>query len=412
MTSPAPLAAFAGYGLELEYMIVDRETLAIRPIADALLERLTEQATPINRFGWSNELVLHVLELKNRQPSPALDSLTDGFCDEVARANALLDEFGARLMPGGMHPWMDPATETRLWPHQDAAIYRAYDRIFDCRAHGWANIQSAQLNLSFADDDEFVRLHTAVRLLLPIMPALAASSPIADGRVQREADFRMENYRRHAAKKPSLIGRVVPDNATSLAGYQAEVLAPMYAEVAPFDPGQDLQQEWLNARGAIPRFDRHAMEIRVVDMQECPNADIAVAALVSAVARALYRETWSSLRAQQAFETEQLAALLDNCIRDAETATIGDPRYLAALGLQCGDCTAQTVWYHLFDACRDDALLDDGTRTALGFILENGPLARRLLHATGSNPSHGDLARVYGELCDCLVENRLFNARP
>ncbi len=37
----AALPAFAGYGIELEYMIVDRNTLAVVPIADELLRKLT-----------------------------------------------------------------------------------------------------------------------------------------------------------------------------------------------------------------------------------------------------------------------------------------------------------------------------------------------------------------------------------
>src|SRR4029079_12645002 len=36
----APIAAFDAYGIELEYMIVDRESLAVRPIADRLLKEL------------------------------------------------------------------------------------------------------------------------------------------------------------------------------------------------------------------------------------------------------------------------------------------------------------------------------------------------------------------------------------
>lgn len=76
---------------------------------------------------------------------------------------------------------MDPATESRFWPHGDAIVYRTYDRIFGCRSHGWANIQCMHLNLPFAGDEEFARLHAAARLLLPILPALAANSPAAAG---------------------------------------------------------------------------------------------------------------------------------------------------------------------------------------------------------------------------------------
>jgi hypothetical protein len=129
----APLSAFSGYGIELEYMIVDRDSLAVLPIADELLRKVCGSYTTHRRngrFGWSNELVLHVVEIKNPSPEAHLDGLAAGFQAEIERINELLAEFGAQLMPGAMHPWMNPATETRLWPHQNDAIYRTYDRHF------------------------------------------------------------------------------------------------------------------------------------------------------------------------------------------------------------------------------------------------------------------------------------------
>ena len=35
--APAPLHLFAGYGVEIEYAIVDRRTLAVMPVADEVL---------------------------------------------------------------------------------------------------------------------------------------------------------------------------------------------------------------------------------------------------------------------------------------------------------------------------------------------------------------------------------------
>ncbi|HAL85576.1 MAG TPA: hypothetical protein DCM31_01010, partial [Deferribacteraceae bacterium] len=37
----------------------------------------------------------------------------------------------------------------------------------------------------------------------------------------------------------------------------------MYRDIAPYDPECILQEEWLNSRGAIARFDRKAIEIRL-----------------------------------------------------------------------------------------------------------------------------------------------------
>jgi len=409
MRAAPALTAFAGYGIELEYMIVDRQTLSIMPIADSLLRTASGEITPDvdrGRFGWSNEIVLHLVEIKNARPDSALEPLAAGFQTEVNSINRLLHPLGARLMPGAMHPWMNPAAETHLWPHQNASIYQAYDRIFDCRTHGQANLQSMHLNLPFADDSEFTRLHAAVRLLLPILPALAASSPIADGTPSGFLDTRMEGYRTAVSRVPSVIGQVIPEPAGSRAEYEDRILAPMYRDIAPFDPEGVLQHEWLNARGAIPRFDRNAIEIRVIDLQECPQADLAIAAAATAVIRSLYHVDSATLGEQQAIPTAALANILHACIRDAERALVDDAGYLRLLGFPGRHCRAGELWHHLIETT---SLERSGPwREPLRVIREHGPLARRILRTLGPDFDPAHLHAVYRKLCDCLEAGRMF----
>jgi gamma-glutamyl:cysteine ligase YbdK (ATP-grasp superfamily) len=397
------LHAFAGYGVELEYMIVDRETLAVLPLADALLGPAGEVAR--GAYAWSNEIVQHLVELKNRRPEPSLESLVAGFQAEAEAINALLAPLGARLMPTGMHPWMDPVSETRLWPYGQARIYQTYHRVFDCAQHGQANLQSAQLNLPFASDDEFARVHAATRLLLPILPALAASSPFVAGAPAADLDARMTAYAAAAQNVPAIIGEVVPDTICSRAEYETRILAPMYRDIAALDLDDVLPHEWLNARGAIPRFDRNALEIRVVDAQECPLADLAIAGAAVAVVRALYAERTTPLALQQAFPTHALAATLRACIHDAEAATIDDAGYLQLLGFPGRACRADALWQHLVDT---HVANDSPWRAPLRVILDRGPLARRILRAVGNDVSPAALRGVYGALCDCLANGHLF----
>lgn len=398
------LPAFAGYGIELEYMIVDAATLDVAPLADVLLDGNTD--VDRGRFGWSNEIVLHLVELKNVAPEPALEPLAAGFQNEVQALNRMLHPLGARLMPGGVHPWMDPAAETRLWPHAHAPIYEAYDRVFDCRTHGQANLQSMHVNLPFANDAEFARLHAATRLVLPILPALAASSPIVEGRPAGRLDARMAAYRHAVDRIPSVIGKLVPDSAANRADYEAQVLAPIYRDIAPYDADGTLRHEWLNARGAIPRFERNALEIRVIDIQECPRADLAVAAATTAAIRALYEGRWAALADQQAFVTDALAMTLAACIRDADEAIIEDAAYLQALGFPGRRCEAGELWRHLVEVT---GLLDSASwREPLGILLDHGPLARRILRALPADFTPDALRAVYRELADCLDAGKLF----
>ncbi len=408
---PPALHAFGGYGIELEYAIVDDVTLDPRPIAEPLL-RVLDSGRPKQIDGvdidWSNEVVSHVVEMKNVAPVPSLESLLKSFRDGVTEATDRARDFGALLMPSGMHPWMDPRT-AQLWTHSDSAIYRTFDRVFDCHRHGWANLQSMHINLPFADDDEFARLHAAVRLVLPLIPALAASSPFADAQRMPFLDYRLEVYRTHTDRMPTITGAVIPDNVRDRADYETDVLEPMYREIAADDPERGLRHEWLNARGAIARFDRNAIEIRLCDTQECPRADLAIAASITAVVRSVYDERWLSLDTQRKLPTSRLVALLQDCIRDSEEAFIADADYLRAFGVSDRAVRAGELWAYLADECGATAnALNGGYRAPIDTILEQGPLARRIVRALDGASGREQLAPIYRRLCDCLTQDELF----
>ena len=257
-------------GVEIEYAVVRRGTLAAAPDVDKLLAALggsPDSHPALGNVEADNELAAHVLELKCREPSRDLVAQTKDFQAFVTRINQALERFDAQLLPTGMHPFMDPARESRLWAHEDQDIYATYDRIFSCRGHGWFNLQSVHLNLPFSGDAEFSRLHNAISLLLPLLPALAASSPIFEGRHQGWLDSRLFHYMGNQRRLPSIIGNIVPEPVGSEEEYRESILAPMYRDIAPFDPEGTLQDEWLNSRAAIARFDRNAIEIRCLDTQ-------------------------------------------------------------------------------------------------------------------------------------------------
>jgi len=411
VTPVSPCHLFEVYGVEIEYMIVDAATFDVRPIADSLLASVGGADPGVAGPGeicWSNELALHVVELKADRPAPALEALLPLFDAHVAAANRALRTLDARLLPGAMHPWMDPLRETKLWPHEYAEVYGTFDRIFGCRGHGWSNLQSVHLNLPFADDEEFGRLHAAIRLVLPLLPALAAASPIVEGRPTGILDNRLAFYRENSAKVPSVTGHVIPEAVFTPDAYGREILARIYADLAPHDPAGVLRHEWANARGAIARFDRSAIEIRLLDAQECPAADLAVCAAAAEVIRSLAEERWCDQRSQKAWAVEPLDRILRATTRDGEAAMIHDAEYLRAFGWQASSCTAGRLWRHLLDTGPGDAIAD-GLIEPLQVILDRGPLARRILRAAGPQPSHADLLRICRCLAECLASGRAYD---
>jgi carboxylate-amine ligase len=411
-TESAPLSLFAAYGVELEYMIVDAESLEVRPIADevfrAVVGEITgEYETP--DISWSNELVSHVIELKTTAPAPSLEPLGEAFHRNVLTINDVLRPMSCRLMPTAMHPWMNPDREMKLWPHDYGPVYAAFDRIFDCRGHGWANLQSVHINLPFANDEEFGRLHAAIRLILPILPALAASSPAMDGRVTGTLDNRLAVYRTNARRVPSVSGEVIPEPVFTRADYDEQIFQRMYRDIAPLDPEGILQHEWLNARGAIARFDRGAIEIRVLDIQECPAADMAIVTLIVETLKALVGQRWSTTAEQRVTPSKSLVALLHDTIQNAENATVGDRTYLRHFGCTAEkQITAAQLWSRIAAELNVSRLLGAAEQAALETILSRGTLASRIATRLGTNPDRATMQKAYQELSDCLAANRSF----
>lgn len=418
-----PYGLFERIGVELEYMIVDDRTLDVKPIADQLLAAQNggrfEDAEFLAGAGaasitWSNELTLHLIELKTTEPSETLAELPANFAASARRINALLKPMGARLLPGAMHPWMDPRREKKLWPHDSGEYYEAFDRIFDCSGHGWANLQSMHLNLPFADDDdprgEFGRLHAAIRLLLPIMPALSASSPIMDGVATGTLDNRLAVYKTNARKLPIVSGRVIPEPCFTRRDYEERILQPIYDALRPHDPDGILQEEWANSRGCIARFTRGSIEIRVLDVQECPSADIAIAGAIVAVLKALVREQWgreSRIDAQQAWAVEPLAEILDRVIVHADEAVIDNREYLELFGLRGRSfATAGELWRWLIDTVvAHDVLVSPSMLRTARWIAQGQSLARRMMRAHSPAKGRSGLHAMAGKLAACLADD-------
>ncbi|MEO7989928.1 MAG: glutamate-cysteine ligase family protein [Chryseolinea sp.] len=406
------LHLFQAFGVELEYMIVDRDTLKIKPVTDELLKHeLGQYGSDVEKgiVSWSNELVLHVVELKSTRTESDLPTLMKQFAENVKYINTILKKWNAMLMPTAAHPFMNPSTETKLWPHDSNEVYAVYNKIFDCRGHGWSNLQSTHLNLPFSGDEEFAKLHAAIRLVLPILPALCASSPILESKRTGVLDTRLTYYKVNQIRIPSITGQIIPEPVFSEIDYENTIYKKIRSDIAPFDPEEILDPIWVNSRGAMARFDRGSIEIRVMDIQECPAADIAIVTLVIETIKALVAERFIDYKTQTTWTTESLVAMLDQTASKAQDAQLNNSDYLRAFNFPSSSATAGALWKHIVDD-----LLHNGNaaikecKSVLDVILTNGTLSQRIINALGSNLSNENMVKIYKQLSDCLEENKLF----
>jgi gamma-glutamyl:cysteine ligase YbdK (ATP-grasp superfamily) len=307
---------------------------------------------------------------------------------------------------------MDPYKEMVLWPHDYGEVYSIFNKIFDCRGHGWANLQASHLNLPFTGDstpeDEFGRLHAAIRFILPILPALSASTPVMDGKVTGVLDNRLEVYRTNSRAIPAAAGMVIPEPAYTKADYERVILEEIYKQYAPHDPDGTMRYEWANSRGAIARFMRNTIEIRVLDVQECPAMDVAIAAIISSVLRAMVEGRLGNLAELRTWPVEPLHAMLLDVIRKGDEAVITNDRYLRAIGMASPKATAREVWSHLIQQTIAKEPTWHAFKPQADVLLTKGPLARRLLKALGKDPSAQQITATYRKLSDSLAANSPF----
>jgi hypothetical protein len=243
------------------------------------------------RFTFGKELQLHVMEFKPNSPFESPIEFEETMQEAVLTVQDFLErKFRARLLGTGMHPLLK-LDETGVWPHRHRQIYEAYGRVFDLKRHGWLNIQSFHLNLPYSDEASAVVLHNTLANLCPYLCAISASSPIYESKLGEEVDNRLRFYWENQKEIPSVTGDIIAEYASSFGQYKKDVIGRYSNDLARAGANKLLlNKEWVNSRGVIFRFDRKAIEIRIMDEQECVKSDVALSCFIRASLRGLMNQ--------------------------------------------------------------------------------------------------------------------------
>ena len=281
-------------GPEHEFSLVNAELKAL-PIVDKVIKdfhgrivNFVEQP----HFTFGKELQLHVMEIKPNMPFRSPENFEETMQEAVLTLTDFLEsKYEAHLLGTGMHPLLR-LEETRVWPHRHRKIYQAYSKVFNLNQHGWLNIQSFQLNLPYSTEENGILLHNLLASVCAYLPVICASSPIYEGKLGQNIDNRLYFYMLNQKEVPSITGDVIPEYTSSFKQYRKEIIGTYSLDLA--DAGVEeslLYKDWVNSRGVIFRFDRKAVEIRVMDEQECVKSDVALSCFIRAMLRGLMRET-------------------------------------------------------------------------------------------------------------------------
>jgi gamma-glutamyl:cysteine ligase YbdK (ATP-grasp superfamily) len=385
-------------GPEHEFSLVDEELKAMT-IVDQVIKALNGKVVnnvSLDGVSFGKELQTHVAEIKANQPFTSPERFEETMNGAVSRISDFLrKEFDVFLMGTGMHPFLK-LDETGIWQHRDHRIYDALGRIFNMRQHGWLNIQSFQLNLPYRNEENAVKLHNAIVNLLPYLPAIASSSPICESKVGRFTDNRLYFYAMSQREIPSITGDVVPEYVASLEEYRRRVILKYTADLEKAGaPNLLLNKEWINSRGAIFRFERKAIEIRVMDEQECIKMDVALSCFVRAILRGWMQTGFNPQH------RENLVKNYQSIIKDGLIAKVDHAR--------CE--TARDVCLDLLDTARGNATNEEsGYLHLIEERILRGNLANLILRditlSAKENNFHDSVREVYSKLIKCLRDNR------
>jgi len=240
-------------GVELEFQILDRQSLDLVPRAPALLARippeLSEKVTP--------EFIRSILEVQT------------GVCDSVGEVasdlrhtinlvEGIATEQGCLLYSASLHPFAEPAD-------QILSLGERYRRIMDeLQLVGRQFIsQGLHVHVGMDDRETAIRVCDVIQVYLPLLLALSCSSPFFRGE-----DTGFDSYRTKLFEALPLAG---------IAGYLGSWQAYV-DEVAMLRENGIIQQPkdlWWDVRPS-PKFG--TVEIRVCDL---PARFIEVLGLVS-----------------------------------------------------------------------------------------------------------------------------------
>ncbi len=348
-------------------------------------------------FSFGKEMQLHVMEIKANQPFKTPTAFEETMQSAVSTLNGIVGKHGAHLLGTGMHPLLQ-LSDTGVWPHHHRRIYQEYGKIFNLNRHGWLNIQSFHLNLPYQKDADAVQIHNQLANLCTYLPAITASSPIFEGKEGPDVDNRLQFYKQNQKEVPSVAGDVIPDYISSLDQYKRDVIGRYSADLAKAGADKTLlNREWVNSRGIIIRFDRCALEVRVMDEQECVKSDVALACFIRAALRGLI-----------AGDAELLPHMVlvkdfNAVIRDGLNAKVSSPN----------GKTAKEVCQHYLKLATENADADE--KRYLPLVqrrIEEGNLSS-LIRARVQKRAEKTVFReaitdVYSTLINCLCANEPF----
>lgn len=382
-------------GPEHEFSLVNSEMKPM-PIVEKVINEYYGRIANficLPKFAFRTEFPLHIIELKAANPFKSPQIFEEIMQNAIATFLDFVGEkYHAQLLGTGMHPLLY-LKETGLLPCSEVA--KELRKIFPLARHGWLNLQSFQLNLPYSTEDEAILLYNALINLCTYLPALSASSPICEGHLIPYVDFRLYHYKIKSLEVPSVAGDVVPEHIFSFNQFRNQVSDVYLRDLANAGVSTKTFVDYINQRAVVLKFARKAVEMRVMDEQECIKSDVALSCFVS-----------STIRGLMAINTEILPhqLLVNDYNSIIENGLEAEVQHFAGK-------TARQVCQYFFNLASKYA--NETEKKYLWIVkkrIKEGNLSdlirRRVLNKAQRTTFEEAIISVYSKLAECLSDNQ------
>jgi gamma-glutamyl:cysteine ligase YbdK (ATP-grasp superfamily) len=196
-----------------------------------------------------------------------------------------------------------------------------------------------------------------------------------------------------------MAGDIIPEYINSFKEYRQITINNYTEELQKLKaPECLLNKEWLNSRGAVFRFDRKAIEIRIMDEQECIKTDVALSCFI----RASLREMLS--RRELYLPREVLIEDLNSVIKGGLKAKVQHPR---------GPTARDVCRYHFRMALESASLEEKKYLPIIKKRIEEGSLSNLIRRDVLKKAQKTDLGEailsIYLRLVENLIENKVYS---
>jgi len=251
-------------GVELEFQLLDPDTLNLIPAAPGLLRMVP--AARQERI--KQEFIQSMIEI-NTDICATVDEAATGLTEISLLTEKLARRNNCLLYAASLHPF---AKSSEQLTTDDARYKRILD---DLQLIGRRFItQGLHVHVGMADGETAIKVCDEIRLYLPIFLALSSSSPFYEGQ-----DTGLCSYRAKLFEALPLAG--IPDAFGSWAGFHEIIVMLMQTEII-----QQVRDIWWDVR---PHPDFGTVEIRICDLPSRFDEIMALVALIQATVVTLSR---------------------------------------------------------------------------------------------------------------------------